>query len=255
MYWSGFENGFNATNVFSTLAFVWLIAHPLSNILKSWSQIGELLACFGRIQAYLYLDEREDTRKYVAESLEDKSAKPEADQLPHDLEQYPLQLTDASILSPKDKPLFTANVQFARSTVTMVIGRTGSGKSVLLKALLGEAKIASGSILARHQQIGYCDQEVWLRNVSIRDNIIGESPYDEDWYNRVVSSCLLGDLDQLPKGHLSAVGSRGSNLSGGQKQRVVSHPLTWRRKFRPTNCPRRWRGLFILTLQPFFWMM
>lgn len=226
LYWSGFENGFNATNVFSTLAFVFLVAHPLSNILKSWSLIGELLACFGRIQAYLYLDERQDTRKYVTESLEDKSAKPEADQSLHDVGQYPLQLRDATILSPKDKPLFTSNAQFARSTVTMVIGPTGSGKSVLLKALLGEAKIGSGSILAKHQQIGYCDQEVWLRNVTIRDNIIGENAYEEDWYNKVIASCLLHDLNQLPNGHLSPVGSRGSNLSGGQKQRVVCHYST-----------------------------
>lgn len=104
----------------------------------------------------------------------------------------------------------------------MVIGPTGVGKSALLKSLLGDGNVTSGSIFVDPQQIAYCDQEVWLRNVSVRSNIIGERPFDEVWYNKVSTACMLQDLDSLPDGHLTLVGSRGSRLSGGQKQRLVS---------------------------------
>lgn len=72
-------------------------------------------------------------------------------------------------------------------------------------------------------QVAYCSQTPWLANSSVMENIIGFSTYEKDWYDKVVSACALEkDIEQLPHGRHTVVGSQGVALSGGQKQRLVS---------------------------------
>ncbi len=48
---------------------------------------------------------------------------------------------------------------------------------------------------------------------------------DEVWYKKVIHVCdLEEDLDQMPDGDQTVIGSRGITLSGGQKHRIVSIP-------------------------------
>lgn len=61
----------------------------------------------------------------------------------------------------------------------------------------------------------------FLSNGSIRDNIIGFSVFDAVRYAEVIDATMLKiDLESLPYGDLSNVGSNGITLSGGQRQRV-----------------------------------
>ena len=114
------------------------------------------------------------------------------------------------------------NLQAGRHYV--LIGRNGSGKSTLLKSVLGETYLHSGSVhVTDFENIAYCDEDPWILNQTIRDNIIAFSEYSEGFYNTVIEACQLKeDLKHLPQGDLSQVGSRGISLSGGQKARVVS---------------------------------
>jgi ABC-type multidrug transport system fused ATPase/permease subunit len=69
--------------------------------------------------------------------------------------------------------------------------------------------------------IGYVPQEAWLLNMSLRDNIIFGSPYDEAKFNRVIKVCALKrDLSLMANGDQTEIGERGINLSGGQRQRI-----------------------------------
>lgn len=100
----------------------------------------------------------------------------------------------------------------------------GSGKSTLLKAILGEVEQISGlRRMIPDLRVAFCDQEPWLLDQSIRDNIMGALPYDEAWYNMVVDACALTqDINGLAKGDDTGVGSQGSAMSGGQRSRIVS---------------------------------
>ena len=159
-------------------------------------------------------DERGELRQLPATSVEKQPLS--------NLAEFPIQLHEACICPVGDKPpLLRANISLARSSVSMVIGPTACGKSTLLKGLLGEASIIRGSVHTQPGCVAYCGQETWLRNVSIRDNIIGEFIYDEVWYSTVTAICLLRDMEEFPEGDRSLAGSRGSNLSGGQRQRIV----------------------------------
>lgn len=104
------------------------------------------------------------------------------------------------------------------------MSRVGSGKSTLLKAILGEIENVSGTRqMRRGIKIAFCDQEPWLLDQSVKENIVGTVPFDQEWYERVIDACALAqDITGFAEGDETGVGSGGSALSGGQKSRVVS---------------------------------
>uniref|UniRef100_H3G9K9 Uncharacterized protein n=1 Tax=Phytophthora ramorum TaxID=164328 RepID=H3G9K9_PHYRM len=112
------------------------------------------------------------------------------------------------------------NLQIDAGALVMVVGTVGSGKSSLLQALLGEMRVAAGHVEI-HGEISYVSQEAWIRNATLRDNIIFESKFDSERYEKVLAASQLAvDLAALPSGDRTEIGERGINLSGGQKARV-----------------------------------
>lgn len=109
--------------------------------------------------------------------------------------------------------------------ITMLVGPVGSGKSTLLESIIGETLATRPIVRDGLGSTAYCAQQPWLENATIRDNIIGTSPYEKTWYNQVKAYCGLSrDLADLDAGDQTKIGSKGLNLSGGQKQRIVSRP-------------------------------
>ncbi|KAF8803419.1 multidrug resistance-associated ABC transporter [Phlegmacium glaucopus] len=116
---------------------------------------------------------------------------------------------------------------FKRDCVNLIIGPTGSGKTSILMALLGEmhfikSKPDSWFNLPREGGVAYAAQESWVQNDTIRNNILFGSPYDEERYLKVLQQCALErDLELFEAGDSTEVGERGLTLSGGQKARVT----------------------------------
>jgi ATP-binding cassette subfamily C (CFTR/MRP) protein 1 len=85
-----------------------------------------------------------------------------------------------------------------------------------------ETRKISGEFIPSSQRRALCEQTPWLQNGTIRDNIIGISSYDEDWYKTVIHACaLVDDFAKCPSGDQTRVGSGGFAISGGQKQRIA----------------------------------
>ncbi|KAJ1562525.1 hypothetical protein HK405_011074 [Cladochytrium tenue] len=115
------------------------------------------------------------------------------------------------------------NVSFKIGGLNVISGATGSGKSSLVLALLGELKKLSGSVHfpADRSNVAYVAQTAWLLNATIRDNILMGAKMDEQKYKQVLEDCaLVRDLETLESGDLTEIGEKGISLSGGQKQRV-----------------------------------
>ncbi|XP_045844082.1 ATP-binding cassette sub-family C member 11 isoform X3 [Meles meles] len=120
-------------------------------------------------------------------------------------------------LAPK---LHKLNLVVSKGTTLGVSGNTGSGKSSLLSAILGEMHLLEGSV-GVHGSLAYVPQQAWIVGGSVRENILMGSQYDKAWYHQVLHCCSLNrDLEILPFGDMTEIGERGLNLSGGQKQRI-----------------------------------
>lgn len=74
----------------------------------------------------------------------------------------------------------------------------------------------SASPITVSGSLSYVQQQPWIQNMTIRNNIIFGEPYDEVKYNHAISICELErDLEILPSRDLTEIGEKGINLSGG----------------------------------------
>ncbi|KIM47463.1 hypothetical protein M413DRAFT_22125 [Hebeloma cylindrosporum] len=135
---------------------------------------------------------------------------------------------EASIddIAPARFHLGPLDVIFPPGNLTIVSGATGSGKTGLLVALLGEMHCTSGRVLIdkTSHQVAYCAQNPWLEHATIRDNIIfgSSAPFDEVRYQSVLDACALRqDLAIFDAGDMTEIGEKGITLSGGQRARVA----------------------------------
>ncbi|KAJ3094987.1 hypothetical protein HDU97_007368 [Phlyctochytrium planicorne] len=143
------------------------------------------------------------------------------------------QSSSSEAKSPKNqvrKSTFTLrNISFEvpEGGLTCICGATGSGKSSIIQALLGEMRKLSGSASLPTTEgffgsgVAYVAQASWLMNATIRDNICFGEVFDPIRYGRVIRACALArDFETFDSGDLTEIGEKGINLSGGQKQRV-----------------------------------
>ncbi|KAG2070718.1 hypothetical protein BDR04DRAFT_1053972 [Suillus decipiens] len=116
---------------------------------------------------------------------------------------------------------------FQHGRINLVVGPTGSGKTSMLMALLGEMHFTpSGPTswfnLPRKGGVAYAAQESWVQNETIRANILFGAAYDETRYKKVLYQCALErDLTLFEAGDQTEVGEKGLTLSGGQKARIT----------------------------------
>lgn len=116
-----------------------------------------------------------------------------------------------------------------------IIGKSGSGKTSLIKLLLRFSDINDGQILIDGQDvadvtqnelrsaISYISQEPMLFHRSIRENITyGKPNASEEEIEAVAKkSHAIDFIKKMPKGLNTIVGERGSKLSGGQRQIIA----------------------------------
>ncbi|KAI9784983.1 MAG: hypothetical protein M1839_001179 [Geoglossum umbratile] len=133
--------------------------------------------------------------------------------------------------------LISLDVKFHVDELNIVAGSTGSGKTSLLMALLGEMTPLGGTVYLPSgksreelkpdpetrltESVAYCAQQAWLVNDTIKENILFSNPFDAKRYKDVLVACALTrDLEILELGDQTLAGEKGVTLSGGQKQRI-----------------------------------
>lgn len=219
---------------FTALSLFTLLRIPLDYLADMIAHVQETKVSVDRIEEFLNEDETEKYRQLKHSEVQDqepvigfhngaftwgnksKSGDDEADASFH---------------------LDDLNMRFHVGQLNVVAGPTGSGKTSLLMALLGEMTLLNGKVylpggrsredLKRDPSTGlvecvaYCAQQAWLANASIKDNIVFASPWDGKRYKEVIAACSLEkDFAILDNGDETLVGEKGITLSGGQKQRV-----------------------------------
>ncbi|KAJ4270222.1 hypothetical protein NW762_001898 [Fusarium torreyae] len=227
----------DATRLFSALSLIILLTQPLFFMFEVILDMSAALGAFERIQAFLTQESRRDPRRMQSRSgtgtyqhnetgsiemhmLRDSTIPHASDST---LDNCVIGASDTNISWSKERPVLrdiTFNV--GRNQLALLLGPVASGKSTLLKALLGEVPHITGTIDLRCESVAWCEQSAWLLNQTIRENIIGHSRFEANLYKTVVKACDLGkDFAQLSQGDNTIIGSKGLALSGGQKQRVA----------------------------------
>jgi ATP-binding cassette, subfamily B, multidrug efflux pump len=128
------------------------------------------------------------------------------------------------------------NVSFSlkRGQTLGIVGRTGSGKTTLVKQLLREYPLGKGNITISDVPIeriaiediqgwiGYVPQDHVLFSKTVKENILfGRKEASDEEMNKAIDLASFGkDISTLPEGLDTLVGEKGIALSGGQKQRI-----------------------------------
>jgi ATP-binding cassette subfamily C protein len=151
--------------------------------------------------------------------------------------QKSLAVEGVSLAPPGGERLVLSDVEFSLSAGSglAVIGPSGSGKSSLIRAMVGVWKPVKGRIKldgaaldqwpddAKAAHVGYLPQDVELFSGTIAQNIsrFAEAPSSET----IIEAARRADVHELilnlPQGYETRLGEGGANLSAGQRQRIA----------------------------------
>ena len=199
------------------------VVGPLINLATSWQSFQGVALSIERLS---------DVVDAKAEGSEN-----ELDQLPLPPVAGEVAFQSVDFRFAEGSPLVVQNVSFMvpAGAFVGIVGRSGSGKSTIMKLLprLYEpekgrilidgydlAKLQLGSV---RRQIGIVPQDSLLFDGSIRDNIALTAPdaTSAEIESAARVACAHDFIMELPQGYASNVGERGSGLSGGQRQRIA----------------------------------
>ncbi|EGE00342.1 multidrug resistance protein [Trichophyton tonsurans CBS 112818] len=222
-----FEGKLTASVAFASLEVFFELEDSLSMIPIVITGVIEGMVSLRRLESYLSSPNKEEYRK----------------------ESSSITYQNASIAWPSDTcnledrfVLKNINLTFPNKELSLVCGPTGSGKSLLLGSIFGEADLVGGAIsvptppfTVYHtpdntitpdnwiipSSVAFVAQSLWIENGTLRDNIIFGCPFSAERYKKVLDVCALtDDLHILIDGDMTEIGPRGINLSGGQRWRV-----------------------------------
>jgi NHLM bacteriocin system ABC transporter ATP-binding protein len=147
-----------------------------------------------------------------------------------------IEVRDVSFRYGGDGPLILDGVSFdvGPGEFVALVGTTGSGKSTVLRLLLGFEEPDTGSVLfdgqdmrridvrALRRQCGVVLQNGALIAGDMATNIIAGSGHTiEDAWRAAEAAGIADDIRALPMGMHTVVAEGGSTLSGGQRQRLM----------------------------------
>lgn len=154
---------------------------------------------------------------------------------PSDFKQIELQNASLTYDNRETPALSDINLTIKAKQKIAFVGESGSGKTSLLKILLRDLNLSSGSVIwnnkqiteydntALKQQIAYVSQETILFSGTIEDNIrFGNLNATPNQIIQAASAAQIHkDILQLPEQYKTHIGERGFQMSGGQRQRIA----------------------------------
>lgn len=157
--------------IFTALSFFNTLRVPFSKLPKSLRDVLDGISCLERIQDFLLepeLDSEDPAKMKLAGTV-------------HGITFDKVSLSygiDAKLV------LTNINLNIPPGSLTMVAGPVASGKSNLLKSLLGELTVRNGSCNVPFIK-AYVPQIPWTALGTVRDNIVFGKAFDESLYRQV----------------------------------------------------------------------
>ncbi|MCG8571344.1 MAG: ABC transporter ATP-binding protein/permease [Spirochaetes bacterium] len=148
-----------------------------------------------------------------------------------------IKVKDLSYCYPESQTEVLSNISFTlkKGQILGVLGKTGSGKTTLVKLFsrlldpppgtitIGGQDIQEFQLTSLRKAFGFVPQETFLFSKTIKENILfgtDDAPLEEILKVADLST-ISTDIQNFPKGMETLVGEKGTTLSGGQKQRLA----------------------------------
>ena len=204
----------------SFIAYIGMLVWPMFAIGRLFNVLERGNASYDRVNELLHekthIIERKDAIKTMAQGT--------------------ISMKIDSFSYPKEETVALENIQFSlqEGETLGIVGKTGAGKTTILKLLMREYDQYQGTIsFGKHNiknytldalmgAMGYVPQDHFLFSMTVRDNIRFAKPDLEQ--AAVEQAAALAFINQeikaFPEGYDTMVRERGVSLSGGQKQRI-----------------------------------
>ena len=204
----------------SFIAYIGMLVWPMFAIGRLFNVLERGNASYDRVNELLHekthIIERKDAIKTMAQGT--------------------ISMKIDSFSYTKEETVALENIQFSlqEGETLGIVGKTGAGKTTILKLLMREYDQYQGTIFFGKHNIknytldalmgamGYVPQDHFLFSMTVRDNIRFAKPDLEQ--AAVEQAAALAFINQeikaFPEGYDTMVGERGVSLSGGQKQRI-----------------------------------
>ncbi|NJD04607.1 MAG: ABC transporter ATP-binding protein, partial [Ruminiclostridium sp.] len=182
----------------------------------------------GAARVFELLDEPAEQERYVAEER--------CDITDTRFENTMIKIKELSFCYEEGNEILNSlTLSVEKGQVAALIGSSGSGKSTIIKLLMGFYLPGKGSITIAgksiHQyslaqlrdMVAYVPQDAWLFDGTVEENIrYGRIDASGDEVIAVAKAAYAHDfIMQLPDGYKTHVGERAVRLSGGEKQRIA----------------------------------
>jgi len=215
------EGSFTAGDFTAFFSYLQMIIWPMMGMGFSVNMLQRGAVSLGRVNAIL-------------------SEKPDIVSPPHPVQEKPeghITFDRLSFTYPgaSEPSLKDVSLDIPAGSVVGILGRTGSGKSTLVKCIPRLLDPPHGSLFIDGRDVHAYDlsvlrssmgtvmQDIFLFSESIRENIAFATPQLPEERVKFLTdvSTLSRDLAYFPQGLSTVIGERGLSLSGGQKQRVA----------------------------------
>ncbi|MBO6133130.1 MAG: ATP-binding cassette domain-containing protein [Lachnospiraceae bacterium] len=148
-----------------------------------------------------------------------------------------IELNHVSFRYSENAPMILDNIsiRIRPKQYIAIVGKTGCGKSTLMRLLLGFEKPMKGSIFYDGMDMNSLDLKSLRKNIgsvmqngklflgSIYENIVVAAPQltmDEAW-EAAEQAGIAGDIENMPMGMQTLISEGAGGISGGQKQRIL----------------------------------
>ena len=202
----------------ATLGYVGTLMWQMKNLFFSFNQAQRNLVSADRFFGFMH--ERDETaEKYGKEIPREKPS---------------FSFRGVGVKSGENYALKNVDLEIPYGKKLGVMGRTGSGKTLLCKLLQGFAETDEGEIFIDGKPVheydraalaancSYAMQNVFLFSNTIAANVALADPYAPK--ERIERAGALAEVDEFarrfPEGYDTTIGEKGFGLSGGQKQRI-----------------------------------
>ena len=216
------QNQIPVSELVTFILYVSVVLPPIDRLINFTEQFTQGAASFERFTEIMDIKpEIEDSPGAVDISITDGSIDFDHVYFSYEAEGREIVIDDLNLHIPGGKRV-------------ALVGESGAGKSTTVSLLARFYEADRGSIKidgtdissvtqqSLHESIGFVQQNVFLFDASIKENLKYGKPdaTEEEMWEALKNAHLYDFVKSLPNGLDTEVGERGTRLSGGQKQRL-----------------------------------